>query len=106
MLFGAYNHLAAPEFYSAMIPPFISESFANILSAIVEFVIGVALLISKYRKWGGLGFSGLMVAFMPLHVWDLFREEPAIGSTNAAIIRLFIQFVLIFLGWLVYKRNK
>jgi len=47
-----------------------------------------------------------MIAFLPIHVWDLFRAEPAIGSMNAAIIRVLIQFVLIYLGWRIWKKNS
>jgi len=106
MLFSAYNHIVKPDFYSAFIPAFISESFANILSAILEAVIGVALIIPKLRQWGGIGFFLLMLAFLPIHIWDLFKDAPAIGSKNAAIIRVLIQFVLIYLGWRIWQRNK
>ncbi|MEM8523817.1 MAG: MauE/DoxX family redox-associated membrane protein [Bacteroidota bacterium] len=106
MLFGAVNHIIKPEFYVAMIPEFIPESFANISSAIVEAVIGIALIIPKYRKWGGLGFFLLMIAFLPIHIWDFSKEEPAIGSKNAAIIRLLVQFVFIYLGWRIWKKYE
>ena len=71
-----------------------------------EAAIGIALIIPKYRKWGGLGFFLLMIGFLPIHVWDLFKETPAIGSMNAAIIRVLIQFVLIYLGWRIWKKNS
>ncbi|MEL6721106.1 MAG: MauE/DoxX family redox-associated membrane protein [Bacteroidota bacterium] len=106
MLFSAYNHLANPDFYSAMIPSFIPEAFANVLSTILEAAIGIALIIPKYRQWGGLGFFLLMIAFLPLHIWDLLKESPMVGSKNAAIIRLVIQFVLIYLGWRIWKRYE
>lgn len=104
MLLGALGHFIAPAEYNAMIPEFISSSLANILAGIVEGVIGVALLLPRYRKWGGLGFMFLMIAFLPIHVWDVTRDEPAIGSTIGAWIRLPLQFVFIYAGWLVSKR--
>jgi uncharacterized membrane protein len=106
MLFGAFNHLYAPETYSAFIPEFFPETFANILSTIAEAAIGIALLIPKYRKWGGLGFFLLMIAFLPLHIWDLTKEVPAIGSETAAIIRIAIQFLLIAAGWWIYRSYR
>ena len=105
MLFSAYNHIVTPAFYAPFIPDFISEDFANILSTILEAVIGIALIIPMYRKWGGLGFFLLMIAFLPIHIWDLFKETPAIGSMNAAIIRVVIQFVLIYLGRRIWRKN-
>ena len=105
MLLGAFNHVYAPETYSAFIPEFISENLANILSTIAEGVVGVALIIPKYRKWGGLGFCILMILFLPLHVWDFTKEVPAIGSKMAAGIRLGVQFLLIVAGWWIYKAS-
>jgi uncharacterized membrane protein len=106
MLFGAFNHLNAPETYSAFIPEFFPETLVNILSAIAEAAIGIALLIPKYRKWGGLGFFLLMIAFLPIHIWDLTKEIPAIGSRTAAMIRIAIQFLFIAAGWWIYKTYK
>ncbi|MEM6698217.1 MAG: hypothetical protein AAF806_15045 [Bacteroidota bacterium] len=106
MLFSAYNHIVKPDFYAPFIPDFISKDFANISSTILEAIVGIALIIPKYRHWGGLGFALLMIAFLPIHVWDLFKETPAIGSMNAAIIRVLVQFILIYLGWRIWKRNK
>lgn len=103
LFLGTYGHIVNPEFYTAFVPDFIPESLANILAAIAEGGIGIALLIPKYRKWGALGFLLLMIAFLPIHIWDLIREEPAIGSFNAAIIRFFVQLLLIYAGWWIYK---
>jgi len=105
MLLGAFNHIYTPETYSAFIPDFIPENIANILSTITEGIVGILLLIPKYRKWGGLGFFLLMIAFLPIHIWDLTKDTPAIGSTMAAIIRLGVQFLLIAAGWWIYKSS-
>jgi hypothetical protein len=45
-----------------------------------------------------------MIIFLPLHVWDVFRDKPAIGSHQIALIRLPIQFLLIFIGWFISKK--
>jgi uncharacterized membrane protein len=106
MLTGAFNHLYAPETYNEFIPEFFSKSLANILSAIAEAAIGIALLIPKYRKWGGLGFFLLMLAFLPIHIWDLTKDAPAIGSKVAAIIRTAVQFLFLAAGWWIYKTYR
>jgi len=105
MLSGAFNHVYSPESYSAFMPTFIPETIGNLLSAIAEAIIGIALLVPKYRKWGGLGFFALMLIFLPIHVWDLTKEVPALGSKMAAMIRLVVQFLLIAAGWWIYKTN-
>lgn len=106
MLLSAIAHVVQPEFYAPMIPDFISMSVANILAAIAEAAVGIMLLIPKYRKWGGLGFMALMIAFLPIHVWEVFRENPAIGAPPAPAIRLVFQFLLIYAGWWIHQSNK
>jgi len=106
LLLSAVGHIATPEVYSAMIPSFINETFANVATAIAEFLVAIVLIIPKYRAYGGLGFMLLMIAFIPIHVLDLFRDEPAIGAPPLPIIRFVFQFVLIYAGWRIYKRTK
>ncbi|MEL6639207.1 MAG: MauE/DoxX family redox-associated membrane protein [Bacteroidota bacterium] len=106
LLASAIGHLVNPDFYAAMIPPFIPASLANILATITEAGVGILLLLPRYRHWGGLGFILLMLAFLPIHVWDLFREDPAIGPAPAPLIRLLLQFLLIYAGYWVYRNNR
>ena len=101
MLLGAIGHIMNPDFYGPMIPSFISKSFANWAATIVEAAIGIGLIIPSTRKFAAWGFFLLMLAFLPIHIWDVFREEPAVGSRVGAYIRLALQFVLIYGGWRV-----
>ena len=101
MIAGAAGHILSPDFYEAMIPGFISPTFANILAAIVEGAVGALLFIPKYRHWGGLGFSVLMLAFLPLHQTPL-----ALGGRTACafvvairVARLFARQVLRVREW-------
>ncbi|UTW62454.1 hypothetical protein KFE98_21030 [bacterium SCSIO 12741] len=106
MLAGAIAHLVAPEAYAAMIPDFIPATLAHILAALAELVTGVVLIVPRFRKTGGLFFMGLMIAFLPIHVWDLFRENPAIGDPPIPMIRVAVQFLLIYTGWWIYKKSE
>lgn len=99
MIYGGINHFIKPEFYEPFIPDFIPKDFANYASGILEIVLGIGLLIPKYRKEAALGLVALMIAFLPIHIWDLFRENPAIGSTQAAWIRVPFQFLFIAWAW-------
>ncbi len=103
MPLGALGHIFNPEFYSPMIPEFISERLANIAATIAEAAIGIGLLIPATRKLAGWGFVVLMIAFLPIHIWDVLREEPAVGSRLGAGIRLTLQFALIYAGWRVAR---
>lgn len=106
LILGAVNHVIHPEFYTPVIPNFIPENVANILSAIAEAVIGIMLFIPKYRKLGALGFAILMIIFLPIHIWDYTKEVPAVGGKTIAMIRLVIQLFFIGAGWWIYKERK
>lgn len=106
LIFSAFNHLVQPEFYAPMIPDFIPANLANIASFVVELVIGILLIVPKYRHIGGLGFMLLMIAFMPIHIWDYTKDVPMVGSKTGAIIRLVVQVLFIYGGWWIYKKTK
>ncbi len=60
--------------------------------------------IKKIEIIGAWGILILMLLFLPIHISDVFSETPAVGSHNAALIRLPVQFLLIFIAWKV-KNN-
>jgi uncharacterized membrane protein len=99
LLASAVAHVVNPDFYAPLIPDFIPALFANVLSTVVEAIIAILLIVPKYRKLGGLAFMGLMIAFLPLHIWDLFQENPITVTRTGGIIRLLIQFLLIYVSW-------
>ena len=105
MIYGGVQHFIKPYFYLPFVPSFLPYPMAIIyISGIIEIVLGIALLLSKkYAKLGALGVLVLMILFLPIHIWDVFSENPAIGSHSAALIRLPIQFVLIALSWKIYS---
>lgn len=106
LIFSAIAHLVMPEAYAPLIPEFIPAIVANGLSFIIELILGIALLIPSKRHLGGLGFAILMIAFLPIHTWDLMKETPAMGSASAASIRLVFQFALIAAGFWIYRSLK
>lgn len=106
MIGGAIAHVVNPSFYDGLIPEPIPKPLANWAATIVEGAIGVALLIPRTRALAGLAFAALMVAFMPLHIWDAFKDAPVVGSHITAIIRLFIQVLLIAGGLWIWRPAK
>jgi uncharacterized membrane protein len=106
LLVSAVAHIVNPDFYARLIPSFIPALFANLLSTIVEAPIAILLIIPKYRKIGALAFMGLMIAFLPLHIWDLFKEDPITITRTGGIIRLVLQFLLIYAGWWLSRDKK
>ncbi len=100
MIFSGVQHLLKPDFYIPFVPSFLPFTTAIIyFSGIVEILLGIMLIIPKYLKQGALGILLLMLIFLPIHVWDVFSATPAIGSHQAALIRLAVQFLFIALAW-------
>ena len=104
LIFGGVNHFIKPEMYAPFIPDFLPSQFTNYLFGFLEIVCGVGVFIPPFRGLATLGILAMMLVFLPLHIWDVFRENPAIGSHKVALIRLPIQFVLIAWAWFISKK--
>ncbi len=104
LIFGGINHFIKPEMYNPMIPDFLPKLAINYITGVVELILGVVVLIPHYRSKAGLGIAILMCLFLPVHIWDVFRDDPAVGSHSAAMIRLPFQFVLILWAWFISKK--
>ena len=105
MINGGVQHFLIPDFYLPFVPSFLPYKIMIIYaSGIVEIVLGgILLLDKKYAKYGALGILLLMIIFLPIHIWDVFSATPAIGTHQAALIRLPIQFLLIAISWIIYR---
>jgi uncharacterized membrane protein len=106
MVYAGVNHFLKPAIYL----PFISQSLPQMaivyLSGIVEILLGVGVFIPKFRDISTKGIFILMLLFLPLHIRDVFVDNPAVGSHQIAIIRLPIQFVLIAWTWFIQRKNS
>jgi len=102
LIFGGIQHFLKPDFYTPFVPEFLPFTMAIIyFSGLVEIIFGIALFTKKYAKFGAWGIFILMLAFLPIHIWDVFSDTPAIGSHKAALIRIPIQLILIIVSWKV-----
>lgn len=98
LIYGGVQHFLKPAGYEPFVPVFLPvKTFIVYLSGVVEIVLGILLLVPKYTKMAATGIIWLMIVFLPIHIWDVFSETPAIGSHNAAMIRLPFQFL--FIAW-------
>ncbi len=103
MILAGIQHFRDPAMYGPIIPDALPKDLVTYLSGAVEILLGIGLLIQRLRPLASLGVLILMLTFLPLHLADVFRDDPAIGSKLLAYIRLPLQFVLIGWAWLVYK---
>ena len=104
LTFGGVQHFTSPNNYIAFVPSFLPFTLVIIyVSGLFEILFGLALFFKKLEIIGAWGILILMLLFLPIHIWDVFSETPAIGSRNAALVRLPIQFLLIGISWKVKK---
>ena len=103
MILAGIQHFRDPAMYGSIIPDGLPKELVTYLSGVVEIMLGVGLFFKRLRPLASLGVLILMIAFLPLHVADVFRDAPAMGSKLLACIRLPLQFVLIVWAWVVYK---
>ncbi|MDH4473936.1 MAG: hypothetical protein QE487_15120 [Fluviicola sp.] len=106
LISGGVMHFIRPEVYNPFIPDTLPKLAVNYATGIVEIVLGIGLLTTKYRRLAAGGVFLLMIAFLPLHVMDVFADQPAIGSKTLAYIRLPLQFVLIYWPWYIRKHSR
>ena len=100
MAYAGLQHFLKPDFYVPFVPSFLPFTTAIIYaSGIVEIVLGLMLIIPKYSKLGAMGIMLLMLVFLPIHIWDIFSDTPAIGSHQAALVRLPVQLLFIAIAW-------
>ncbi len=106
LIYGGFNHFNKPEFYNGFIPDFLPKLTVNYISGIIEILLGIGLFIKGYQKKSAYGIFLMMLVFMPIHIWDAFKEIPAIGSKTAAYIRIAVQFLFIGWAWVIYKKEN
>lgn len=106
LISGAINHIFSPELYAPFVPNWVSLQFANLFATITEALVGILLCIKSTRRIGFLAFAVLMIGFLPLHIWDVFKEEPALFNPFISFLRLLLQVYLIYIGWKMWKVLK
>lgn len=100
MIMGGVQHFLKPDFYLPFVPVFLPFPIAIIyLSGVVEIGLGLLLVFKKYAGIAALGIFILMILFLPIHIWDVFSDTPAIGSHKASLIRLPFQFLFMAIAW-------
>lgn len=106
MIVAGAMHFISPSVYLPFFPNQFPQKAIVYGSGIIEIVVGICALIPRYSRFGTLGIFILMLAFLPLHIIDVFKENPVVGSKVLAYIRLPIQFVLIAWACFILKQKE
>ena len=109
-IFAGYNHFANPSFYLPLIPPYLSlwATELNLLSGIIEIVLGLLLIHKKTRKYAAWAIILMLIAFIPSHIYFIQKGTFTLGSItmNPTIswIRLLVAHpLLIIWAWQISK---
>ncbi|TMM29535.1 hypothetical protein FDT66_10470 [Polaribacter aestuariivivens] len=100
--FAGIMHIIKPRIFKNFIPDFFPKKAVNYIVGVVEFLLGFGLFFSESVKEAAYGIFILMILFLPIHIWDVTRIRPAIGSKKIAIIRIPLQFLLMYCAYLIY----
>jgi uncharacterized membrane protein len=93
------NHFVNPEFYIAIMPPYLPAHDALVaLSGVFEILGGIGVLVPRTRSLSGWGLVALLVAVFPanLHM-ALHPELFSDVSPGALYFRIPIQ--IVFIAW-------
>lgn len=103
-------HFARPEPFVAIVPPYLPAPRALVyVSGVFEILGGVGLLIPAVRPWAGVGLIALLLAVYPANIHMALHNVPLAGRPLpwwAHAIRLPLQFVLMWLVWVVSRRRE
>ncbi|MDB2385197.1 hypothetical protein N9V96_01865 [Polaribacter sp.] len=105
LIFAGIMHIIKPRVFKNFTPPFLPLKITNYAIGFIEFSLGVALLFKNTQKIGGIAIFILMLIFLPIHIWDATKLKPAIGSKTVAYIRIPIQFLLLYVAYLIYTNS-
>ena len=103
--FAGIMHVIKPNIFKHFIPDFLPKRLVNYVAGVIEFVLGLGLFFPSTIKNATIGIFMLMILFLPIHIWDVTKERPAIGSKKIAIIRIPLQFLLMYLLYLIYLNS-
>jgi uncharacterized membrane protein len=100
-MFGGITHFTNPDFFVAIMPPYLPWHLEIVyLSGVFEVVFAAMLVLPKTRQLAGNLLIALTIAVTTanIHMWlnpDLFPDvEPLLLS-----VRLVVQIVLLFVIW-------
>ncbi len=102
-MFAGVMHIIKPKIFKHFIPNGFPKKLINYVIGVIEFSLGVGLFFPDTVPYAAAGIFILMIVFLPIHIWDVTRERPAIGSKKLAIIRVPLQFLLMYCAYLIYQ---
>ena len=110
-IYVGIHHFIDTKSFLIIIPPYLQTIGLELiyLSGFFEIILGILLIIPKYRKIASYGIILLLIAVYPANIYLAFNEEPqnlmGISSFMASWVRLPLQFIFIGLAYWHSKDN-
>ena len=93
------NHFVNPDFYVAMMPPYLPAHLALVnLSGVFEILGGVLVLVPRVRGAAGWGVVVLLLAIFPANVHMALSPE-LFPDMSAAALYARLPFQALFIAW-------
>jgi len=106
MILGGIIHFISPIMYYPFFPDEFPKKEVIYASGILEVLLGIGVFIKRFRAFSVKAILILMILLLPLHIIDVFKENPAIGSNLLAYIRLPLQFLLIYWAYFIQENKR
>jgi uncharacterized membrane protein len=103
MIGNGMYHFSKPDTYFPFIPNFLPKETINYLVAVLEILVGISVFILQTRHFGAFIIFIMMLAFLPIHIIDAFRQNPLIGTKQIAFQRLGLQIIFVLWAWFIHQ---
>ena len=106
------QHFIEPNWFLFIIPPYLSFIDLEIvyISGFFEILLGILLIIPRYRKISAFCLIILLIAVYPANIYLAFNKEPQellnISAFKASWIRLPIQFIFLGIAYWHTKKDE
>ncbi|MEM8860920.1 MAG: MauE/DoxX family redox-associated membrane protein [Chloroflexota bacterium] len=96
---GIY-HFVNPDFFMPLMPDFLpAHKMLIYLSGVAEIIVAIALFIAPVQNLAAWGVIILLIIFTPIHILDMLKDKPAVGSKRMAVNRLIMQFAMLGMAY-------
>lgn len=107
-ILGGGAHFTKVDFYLGMMPDYLPYHLELVyISGVIEIILGLMLLIPKYKRFAAFGIIGLLIAVFPanIHMYLNASNYPQMSET-ALTLRLPIQLLLILWAYAYTKKGN
>lgn len=107
-VFTGIAHFFLDDFLASIIPPILPyKKFLVYASGVYELIIGLAMLISPFKKAAAWAMVVLLISVFPVHIYMYFDQENfSQFPTIFFPLRIALQFLLIYWAYCHTKSSK